>query len=162
MTRGKWLSSFAMAGAVGLALAGAAACDDGAPATPCVNVPENGCPAVDGVDVCATDVTCPAVYQCQNGNWVLAQTCPPRADAGSDAAADAGHHTTASDADIDAPPGAFGGPGCVDLQMPDCDLGAALVCGGASDCCGCQSLFVCQNGGWTPWGQCVDGGVVKN
>lgn len=63
------------------------------------------------------------------------------------------------DASIDVE-GAFGGPGCVDLQMPDCPLGVALTC--PSGCCGCEDLFVCKNGGWDLWGSCgVDGAVPR-
>ena len=39
-----------------------------------------------------------------------------------------------------APFGAFGGPGCADLEPPDCPLGLALSC---NACCGCEDLFVC-------------------
>ena len=64
------------------------------------------------------------------------------------------------DVSIDAPPGAYGGPGCVDLEQPDCSLGTALACGGTADCCGCQDLYVCSNGGWVPWGECTDAGIT--
>lgn len=137
------------------------ACTGGAPIVACVDIPAGGCPAQGGADVCE-DVTCNAVYDCDNGHWVLQQTCPTHADAGAvDGSVVAHDAATARDAAIDAPPGAFGGPGCVDLQPPDCSLGTALVCGGASDCCGCQDLFVCADGGWYAWGECVDGGVVE-
>jgi hypothetical protein len=56
--------------------------------------------------------------------------------------------------------GAFGGPGCVDLQAPDCPLGLAISC--PNGCCGCEDLFVCRNGGWNLWGQCVDGGITQS
>lgn len=138
-----------------------AACTGGPSGATCVDIPAGGCPAQSGADVCS-DVTCGAVYDCENGSWVLDQTCPPHGDGGSADASDAAHDAPVPvDAGIDAPPGAFGGPGCVDLQPPDCALGTALVCGGASDCCGCQDLFVCADGGWSPWGACVDGGVVE-
>lgn len=137
-----------------------AACEDGTPSVPCVNVPPSGCPQYAGVDVCQ-DPSCDAVYACEAGRWKLDHRCPARTADGGDATApkrDAGGSFDASD--IDAPPGAFGGPGCVDLQLPDCSLGAALTCG-SSDCCGCMDLFVCDSGGWQPWGQCADGGVAK-
>ncbi|HEY8042473.1 MAG TPA: hypothetical protein VIF15_21875 [Polyangiaceae bacterium] len=139
----------------------AAACEDGTPATPCVNsVPTGGCPDDGTLDVCQ-DPSCNAAYACTKGSWVLDHTCPPRpADAGSDAVILPRDAQAASDAAVDAPPGAFGGPGCVDLQPPECPAGVALACGGARDCCGCTDLFVCVNGGWNPWGSCVDGGVV--
>jgi hypothetical protein len=60
------------------------------------------------------------------------------------------------DASIDAPPGAFGGPGCPSLQTPDCALGLALACD--IHCCGCEDLFVCEEGGWALWGYCGDAG----
>jgi len=28
------------------------------------------------------------------------------------------------------------------------------------DCCGCVDLWVCDNGGWNIWAECVDGGIV--
>jgi hypothetical protein len=59
----------------------------------------------------------------------------------------------AADASIDAPPGAYGGPGCGALQSPDCSLGFALAC--PSGCCDCEDLFVCENGGWNAWGSCT-------
>lgn len=137
-----------------------AACTGGAPGAPCVDIPAGGCPTQRGADVCQ-DVTCSAVYDCNDGHWVLQQTCPPHGDSGAADGSGVGHDAATADAAVDAPPGAFGGPGCVDLQPPDCSLGSALACGGASDCCGCQDLFVCADGGWTPWGQCVDGGAVE-
>jgi hypothetical protein len=74
-------------------------------------------------------------------------------DAGSDGAGD-----------IDASaylnvPGALGGPGCQDLQNPDCSLGSAAAC---TDCCGCEDLYVCQSGGWSLWGECDNGNITQN
>jgi hypothetical protein len=65
------------------------------------------------------------------------------------------------DASIDAPPGAFGGPGCESLVVPDCALGVALACGNSA-CCGCEDLFVCENGGWELWGTCGDAGPQQS
>jgi hypothetical protein len=103
------------------------------------------------------------VYACRENNvWELDHTCPPveagaSADASLDGAAETG---PAFDASLDAPPGSFGGPGCQPLEQPDCELGLVLLC--ASGCCGCQDLYVCQNG-WDLWGECTpDGGVQKS
>jgi hypothetical protein len=139
----------------------AAACNESSPPAVCRDIPANGCPVDNGADACQ-DPTCAAVYWCQGGSWVLDHACPgfspDAAPHPVEASADAG----APDVTIDAPAGAYGGPGCGDLQAPDCSLGTALACGAASDCCGCQDLFVCDNGGWSLWGECVDGGVTPH
>jgi hypothetical protein len=135
------------------------ACDDGPVPQPCSNIPPGGCPIARGVS-CA-DPACEAVYACRPGNvWELQYRCPER-DGGSrpsplDAAVDE-PTAPAIDASIDAPEGAFGGPGCPSLQAPDCALGLALSCG--QGCCGCEDLFVCEDGAWTLWGVCSDGGI---
>jgi hypothetical protein len=138
------------------------ACSDTPPPPQCHDIPTAGCPEDNGADPC-TDVTCAAVYACQNGSWVLVKSCPNYSpDAGPtpvDASADASPFDATG---IDAPPGAFGGPGCADLQSPDCSLGTALTCGAAQDCCGCVDLYVCNGGGWDLWGECVDGGPARN
>jgi hypothetical protein len=139
------------------------ACADDTVQSPCTGIPDGGCPLSHGV-ACA-DPACEAVYYCLPNNvWQYAQPCPaheagvvppqPIEDGGSDA--DAG--PSAFDASVDAPPGAFGGPGCEDLESPECSVGLALACG--RGCCGCEDLFVCEQGGWTLWGACLDGGVV--
>ena len=33
----------------------------------------------------------------------------------------------------------------------------ALAC---NDCCGCANLYVCSDGGWSPWGECSDAGTI--
>jgi hypothetical protein len=138
----------------------AAACKDSPPPAQCNDIPGAGCPVDNGADAC-TDKTCAAVYSCQDGSWVLDHTCPgydpDAAAAGDDAPVEA---APTADASFDAPPGAFGGPGCEDLQPPDCSLGTALACAGTPDCCGCEDLYVCVSGGWDLWGSCQDGGIV--
>ena len=137
------------------------ACEDTSPDVPCMNIPLGGCPN-GGADACQ-DSTCYNIFNCVSGNWTLDHACP-RPDAGGDNSLDAApeaQEQSAFDArGIDAPPGAGGGPGCIDLEMPDCALEVALVCS-SSDCCGCQDLFVCQPSGWVAWGTCsADAGVV--
>ena len=155
--------------AIALALAALAsgACADDPTPQPCGDIPEGGCPVAHGV--ACEDPACRAVYFClPNDVWQLDQVCPPReagvVDDAAVADADAGiDHDAApppvSDAAIDAPPGAFGGPGCRELQSPDCSVGLALACG--PGCCDCHDLFVCNQGGWDLWGACADGGVVR-
>lgn len=130
-----------------------ASCDDPATPEPCTNIPAGGCPLSRGV--ACQDPACEAVYACREGNvWELEERCPPRTpvpDAGADVV------SPSNDASIDAPPGAFGGPGCGTLQEPDCTLGFALAC--PSGCCGCEDLFVCENEAWSLWGSCGDGGI---
>jgi hypothetical protein len=140
-----------------------AACDDGAVARPCSNIPAGGCPISRGV--ACEDPACEAVYACRPGDvWELQERCPAR-DAGpsetNDAAPvepDAG--SPVGDAAIDAPPGAYGGPGCDSLQAPDCALGVALACG--ADCCGCEDLYICEDNGWTLWGGCGPSGPTPD
>jgi len=151
--RGRFVVLAAL-GAV-VVLTALASCDDGPTAEPCTNVPAGGCPLSRGV--ACEDPSCEAVYACRPGNvWELERTCPPRAPVeaggGADAAADAPNEARPFDAAADAPPGAAGGPGCAPLQTPDCALALALAC--PSGCCGCEDLFVCENGGWTYWSTC--------
>lgn len=82
-------------------------------------------------------------------------------DASGDAADGAPENDARLSRDVEADvPGAFGGPGCEDLEMPDCALGTALACG--ADCCGCGDLYTCQGGNWIPWGACVNGQPVPD
>lgn len=136
--------------------------------TDCGIIPEGGC--IDkgaAVDQCG-DRECAALYSCVGdsptaleGEWTHRRDCAARAeptagDAGSaDAAADAAADARA-DAQLprDLPPGAFGGPDCVSLEMPDCSLAVGYGC--RTDCCGCEELFVCHAGGWDSWGTCID------
>lgn len=148
--------AFAFVLAIGGALVWA--CSDQQPIVTCHDIPDGGCPVQGGVE--CQDPTCAAAYTCgADGGWVLAYTCPAHDGSVQDTSIDS---PPPSDAgyDFDAPPGAFGGPGCNALQPPDCPLGTALVC--SSGCCGCQDLFVCNDGGWDPWGTCSDdAGVTK-
>jgi hypothetical protein len=139
----------------------AAACKDTPPPAECGGLDPPACPEDNGADVCS-DPTCASVYQCDNGNWTFLEKCPdynPEAgvhpyEAGPDSSPD-------FDVDIDAPAGANGGPGCVDLENPDCSLGEGIACVDSPGCCDCQDLYVCDDGGWVPWGECTDGGLVQ-
>jgi hypothetical protein len=136
------------------ALLVAFACEDTSPPIPCREIPPNGCPS-STADACS-DPTCLNVYDCVDGVWKFDHVCPPK-DGGAMIDATQGPPLDATA--FDAPPGAFGGPGCADLQMPDCPVGTALECTSAA-CCGCEDLFVCSGGGWAPWGTCsAEGGV---
>ncbi len=148
----------------------AGGCNNDPVPQPCTGIPAGGCPVDHGADVCV-DPTCSAVYACENAAWVLTRKCPPRAveagvEAGADAAGDGppdGSLADGSDAGFDAPPGAYGGPNCVDLQTPDCSVGTALACQGSPGCCGCNDLYVCDSSGWVLWGSCAaDGGITKS
>ena len=141
----------------------AVACSDGSnPPEPCTNIPAGGCPLSHGV--ACDDPACQAVYAClANDTWQLDHVCPAREGGAADAgdSGDAGETGPSFDANIDAPPGAFGGPGCDPLEAPDCELGLVLACG--TGCCDCTDLFVCQNGGWDLWGTCSpDAGVQQS
>ena len=134
--------------------------DDSPPAQACRNIPAGGCPRSRGV--ACTDPACEAVYLCnEDGTWTLERTCPKRQELPDTAPPppEGDGAAPATDAGFVVPPGANGGPGCLPLQSPDCSLGLGLSC--TKGCCGCEDLFVCENGGWTPWGVCGDAGVTK-
>lgn len=156
--RRRTLLALAIPLAVLLAVSLVTACDDVGPDHPCTDVPAGGCPLAHGVS--CEDPACEAVYACLPGNeWELRERCPPRppgAEGGATPDAESG--APSFDAAVDAPPGAYGGPGCAPLLEPDCPLGVALACGGS--CCGCEDLFVCANGGWDYWGSCTTDGPV--
>jgi hypothetical protein len=132
----------------------------------CHDIPPGGCPAPLETDGSATancvDPSCDALYACDgDAGWLLVAHCPGR-EAGTDTDAMAGMHPDANDlrdTDFDVPEGASGGSGCVDLQAPDCPLSLALACP-KDQCCCCQALWVCADGGWDQWGECVDGGAL--
>ena len=151
-----------------IALTGAVGCDQGNPiATPCRDIPANGCPLLADDSEC-DDPCCAAAYACTNGAFAFDHACPAFKAAVCDASAPeapdsaAGECTDASG--VDAPPGASGGPGCIPLVVPDCPLSQALFCGPTSDPCnGCDTFFVCQNGGWIRRGECLpDSGLTLN
>lgn len=137
----------------------ASACDSVPTETPCHAVPDGGCPVDNGANVCE-DPSCDAVYACVDGGWSLRQVCPPHPHDAAPASVDGGEGGSVFDASIDVPPGGNGGPGCNELQMPDCPAGEGLACVQTPDCCGCVDLWVCDDGGWNPWGECVDGGII--
>jgi hypothetical protein len=122
----------------------------------CKNIPAGGCPDRAGVDDCL-DRTCTELYRCNaDQSWTKTSVC-----VGNEAGAvDASVADTRPprDVSIDAPPGAGGGPGCGDLTLPDCNLLYALEC--PRDCCGCEDIFICANGGWNAWGTCVGGQIA--
>jgi hypothetical protein len=156
MTRARWIVAFVAA--VGVACN---AFGDLPNEQACNNIPEGGCPG-SGTGNCQ-DITCSAIYTCEgDGGWTFSATCPVR-EAGApdarvhDARADV---SLRRDVDFDVPPGSTGGPGCVDLETPpDCTLSLALACL-SDECCGCQNVFVCDDGGWNLWGSCDEGGVL--
>ena len=127
-------------GAVSLAIG--TSCDEPIEITPCKQIPDGGCPKRG--DACS-DPTCDALYVCtEEGQWRLVQTCGPHdASVSETSVREAGPPPDASFIDV---PGAGGGPGCEDLEAPDCSLALAGAC--SSGCCGCEDVFVCRNGGW--------------
>ena len=149
----RWLVAF-----VPLSLVAIASCEDQEVVPqPCTDIPAGGCPLSHGV--ACEDPACQAIYACRENNvWELRAPCPGR-DGGGPTDAFVPETSSSFDANVDAPPGAFGGPGCGDLIEPDCALGIALACG--ATCCGCEDLFVCENGGWELWGSCGDAGPMQ-
>ncbi|HEY3818117.1 MAG TPA: hypothetical protein VGL81_13150 [Polyangiaceae bacterium] len=145
---------------VAAALFAVPACSDPPIPATCNDLAPPACPTEEDADVCV-DVECASVYACNSGSWTFVQTCPNYSPEAGVHPVEAGPDTSSElDAPFDAPPGTYGGPGCVDLEMPDCSLGTALACAGTADCCGCTDLYVCDSGGWEPWGECVDGGIT--
>lgn len=134
------------------------ACHDDETFVACASIPAGGCPLNHGVS--CEDPTCQAAYACIDREWQLDHVCPGYeggAPTPVDAGSDVIEASTIRDADPDAPPGAYGGPGCGPLEIPDCMLGTALSC--PSGCCDCEDLFLCQNGGWEIYGSCKDGKI---
>jgi hypothetical protein len=136
---------------------------------PCMDIPQkDGCVAPELEDaspmqICFEDETCTSVYACENESWVLLATCPAHSkDAGMDAnhVEDVRSGGRPRDVDFELPPGASGGPGCIGLQCGDCPLSLGLACP-SDQCCGCQDLYVCEDGGWNVWGYCDDGGAIE-
>lgn len=134
-----------------LALLGCSTQDE---AHTCTNVPSGGCPLLNGT--ACDDPSCVAAYACTPNGWVFDHACPAH-DGGTMDGATMPTDAGARDVDVDVP-GASGGPGCDPLQPPDCTLAFAASCP-TSDCCGCEDVFVCQDGGWNTWGVCADGGL---
>ena len=140
----------------------------------CTDIPALGCPG-DSTSHCS-DGTCEAIYsRSADCVWTFVARCPrygASLDGGAhdalvdaevvDARADASRardgNAPTRDAAFAIPDGAAGGPGCPDLESPDCPLAEALQCG--SSCCGCESLYVCQSGGWDLFAECGDGGAI--
>jgi len=142
----------------------ALACSDPTLNKYCTGIPAGGCPGL-GTTNCE-DHTCKAIYSDDPSTceWTFVAACPdyvPPHDAGVDVATEDGGNDAdirARDAGFQLPDGASGGPGCPDLEAPDCPVATATLC---SDCCGCQELYVCTGGGWNPWGQCSDAGTIQ-
>ncbi len=157
------LVSCVVAGALAAVIACSSCTDDPATVEPCNDIPAGGCPLSNGV--ACEDPSCTAVYACRaNRVWELDHVCPPHEAGAAEASSEAGEAGDAAsdgpregsrpfDASIDAPPGAGGGPGCEDLQAPDCSLAVGLAC--PMGCCGCEDLFVCNNGGWDYYATCA-------
>lgn len=126
-------------------------CSDLPPLPECGRIPEGGCP-YQGSATC-DDSTCAETYRCVKDTWVLVASCPLR-DSGLAPPIEASKPVEADSRARDAalPDGASGGPGCVELVLPDCSLGFAEACG--PTCCGCEEIFVCQDRSWEPWGLC--------
>jgi hypothetical protein len=165
------LSFLLMAATIGTALA--ISCSDAAIVPYCTGIPAHGCPygdpqMVDGGSNCS-DTTCEALYAPDsNCDWTLVKKCAgyvAAVDGGVRDAADAGDASSVfrpdgpiRDAGFDVPPGAWGGgDACTELESPDCPLGEALACG--TTCCGCETLYVCGDGGWNVWGECDEAGA---
>jgi hypothetical protein len=138
-----------------------AACNGNPPPATCPALASPACPVDNGASVCS-DPSCASVYQCENGGWVFLEDCPEYCPDAAFHPIEAGPDSGPEfDANIDAPPGAAGGAGCVELEQPDCPLATAIACVNSFDCCGCEDLYVCEDGGWDPWGECTDAGLVK-
>jgi hypothetical protein len=151
--------------AVVTALAGAcSAFGDGPDQQPCKDIPAGGCPggAIDGysADLNCQDLSCTAIYSCDaDAGWVFVAKCAPHDGGVPEAHITSPDANLRRDSDWDVPVGASGGNGCVELQAPDCSLGLALACP-VDECCCCETVYVCDDGGWNVWGYCEDGGAL--
>src|SRR5262249_13595072 len=135
------------------------ACEDPPTVAPCKNIPSGGCPKSHGAAVC-DDPACTAIYACNpDQTWTRIAVCESREAGAADASVRV-RDAAPRDALVDAPPGSYGGPGCSDLQAPDCALGVALGCP-ADSCCGCEDLFVCDSSSWRLWGRCEGGALIE-
>ncbi|MEO7111340.1 MAG: hypothetical protein ABI183_12950 [Polyangiaceae bacterium] len=140
-------------------LALASACNTDIPQQPCRDIPDGGCPAYDNA---CNDPTCFTLYDCSpDDTWVVDMVCPAKTPVDADGIPIDSGSDGAGNVDASAylaVPGALGGPGCQDLQNPDCSLGSAAAC---TDCCGCEDLYVCNSGGWNLWGVCTNGQISQ-
>ncbi|HEY1696343.1 MAG TPA: hypothetical protein VGG39_29465 [Polyangiaceae bacterium] len=152
--------AFAVPVAVLFALEVLGACKDTPPPPTCTDLAPPACPEDNGADVCQ-DPTCASVYSCQDGSWVFLHDCSSYDPEAGVHPAEAGEAGPEFDANVDAPPGAYGGPGCVDLENPDCPLGTGIACVNSPGCCDCEDLYVCDDGAWDLWGECSDAGLVR-
>jgi hypothetical protein len=153
--------------ATAAALTVAAACDDGGAIQTCEGsvIPSNACEVLEDDSEC-TDPCCAAAYQCVGNTWSLAHACPgysaSKCSDGATTSVTNLQEAGVCDAAVALPPGANGGPGCIDLEPPDCPVGEVLTCGAAS-CVqsACEALWYCEDGEWWEWGTCdADGGLV--
>ncbi len=162
------LSSRALVASAFVALVLVAACSKDTEAVACAGLDPPECPDQGGLG--CQDPSCQSTYECNAGGvWSFVQTCPnyvPPPDAGPDAADAAGDGGPRPDAAFPfaIPPGSYGGTGCIDPIPPDCWLGTVVGCYGSNDpCCGCDTLFLCQDGEYVTWGECeADGGIVNS
>jgi hypothetical protein len=132
--------------AVSTAVVAAVACQGLPPIQPCGEIPGEGCPAASG-GTCA-DLTCSALYDCEEGSWVLLQTCPvPEGGAGGGGTGGAGGGGTGADAGPCVPVTLDAGPlgaDCMpDLAFPDCDFDA-ITCADTACFTGCSDFFICS------------------
>jgi len=136
-----------------LAFALPAACGDGYEVRPCGQIPEKGCPVGRG-GTC-DDATCAALYDCVDGAWRRAETCPgggqdPDAGVSPDGCAkpviDRTGETT----------------GCMpDLQNPDCPAVAAEQCFETVCLTDCIDFFLCTEEGWNLVAYCNEEGTLE-
>jgi hypothetical protein len=132
----------------------------------CGEIPDDGCP-IGGGGTC-DDVTCPALYDCEGGAWVLVQTCPNNLLGGGGAGGNGAGGSGGLGAggcemvDIDIGEQAMG---CMpDLETPDCPIEAAETCVNSACLTGCCGFDACKAtpGGpeWTEVAFCNDQGQL--
>ncbi len=141
------LAVLVLPAALAAAIFAAVACQTVPVGQGCSDIPGDGCP-IDRGGSC-DDPTCSAIYDCNDGQWVLAQVCPV-SDAGP---VEAGPIVDGGP-DFDGGPCVpvvvdGGGPGadCTpELEGPfDCDV-AAAACYGTACITGCSDFFFCSAG----------------
>lgn len=145
-----------VAGALSCGVLAVFACDQTTYAVQCGAIPRDGCP--NRGDACH-DKSCARLYTCgADGEWYPVRTCEGF-DPDAGAFEGAAPRDASRDVSLDVE-GAHGGPGCDDLQIPDCTLALAASC--TAGCCGCVDVFVCQGGAWRVWGRCEAGELIED
>ncbi|HEY4121840.1 MAG TPA: hypothetical protein VGM56_28430 [Byssovorax sp.] len=139
------------------------ACGDLPEPKSCGEIPDDGCPVGRG-GTC-DDPTCPALYDCVDGAWVVVTRCTPTDGGGGGGGdgADAGDAGGSGAGGGDCTPFTFDhageAQGChPDLETPDCPAVVAEGCLEQACLTDCSDFFLCKPIGWVDVGYCDEDG----